>query len=155
MNKISCMLRKIVYKYKKMMVKIERPNMEKLSDSQIKTIKIVTKILMDSETELHTNPLEGKIYMKKFTDNELNIFITIEHLEKGFRVTMIGKHFNYNLEKTIEKFNHEINLPPITGKKIMNKFYRVLKRTINNMENEIIKESDNNLSDLIYILNCD
>ena len=43
------------YKLKKIFVKIERPKVKNLTSVQEKVIKIVTDVLMDSETELHTN----------------------------------------------------------------------------------------------------
>ena len=60
LKKINNLISRYRYKFKKISVRIERPKVEHLSSIQQKVINIVTDILLDPESELHTNPLDNK-----------------------------------------------------------------------------------------------
>lgn len=154
LKKINNLISRYRYKFKKMSVRIERPKVKHLSSIQEKVINIVTDILLDPESELHTNPLDNKIYLKKIEDNKINVFVIISSLEKGFNVNISGKNFIKN-STIIEKFHYNVYIPTISGKIIINKFNKKLKRIVTKMEAEIINENDSNLSDLIISLKKD
>lgn len=154
LKKISNFISKYRYKLKKIAVRIERPEIETLSSEQQKVIKIVTDILVDPESELHTNPLDNKIYIKKVEDDKINVFIIISSQERGFNVNITGKSF-IKYSNIIEKFHYDIHIPTIAGRVMISKFNKKLKRIVTKMEIDIIKENESNLSDLIFSLRND
>ncbi len=142
------MINYLKYYYKRFRVKMERPDISNLTSIQKKVLKIVTKVITDPESKLYTNPLDKKYYIRKIGSDKINIFITIEMDNKGYRLSIIGKNFITELN-VIEKFNYDVVLPDDVGKLVVNKFYKLLKRVRNKMEEEILKENEDNLSDLI------
>lgn len=151
LKKINNLISRYRYKFKKMSVRIERPKVKHLSSIQEKVINIVTDILLDPESELHTNPLDNKIYLKKIEDGKMNVFIIISSQERSFNINITGKSYIKN-NNTIEKFHYDTTIPLIAGRRIINKFNKKLKRIVTKMEIEILKENEDNLSDLIYSL---
>lgn len=140
--------KKIRYKFKKISVKLDR-NSDPLNETQKKAILIITKILMDPNCKFYINQLENKFYLKKFDGTNLHVFIVIQPIEKEYKITIIGKNL---INKKIERFSYEIGLPINTGKKLINKFHKILRRSINKMENDILTENQTNLSQLVDIL---
>jgi len=148
LKKISKFISKYRFKLKRITVRIERPEINDLTSIQEKVIKIVTDILIDPETELHTNPLDNKIYIKKIEDDKFSIFIVISHQERSYGINIVGK----NLIKTtdvIEKFHYDVSIPTTAGRVLINKFHKKLKRIVTKMETDIFKENEDNLSDLL------
>lgn len=150
------MLKKIInlisvyrYKFKKLIVKLDRPQPKNLNSIQQKVIKIVTDILLDPKTELQTNPLDNKFYLKKI-DNKMHIFIIIYIEETSYNVNISGK--NFVSKNIIEKFNYDVYIPSSIGRQIVNKFNKKLKRIVTKIETDLIKENEDNLSDLIVSL---
>jgi hypothetical protein len=149
LNHINRIVTKYRFKLKKFFVKIERPKVDNLTSTQEKVIKIVTDILIDPETELYTNPLDSKLYLKKIENSKITVFIIITNQDRSYRINIIGKNFIKNTN-IIEKFHYSVDIPLIPGKIIVNKFNKKLKRLVTEMETEIIKENEGNLSDLLY-----
>ena len=81
----------------------------------------------------------------------MNVFIIISSEERAFNINITGKNYIKN-SNTIEKFHYDTTIPLIAGRRIINKFNKKLKRIVTKMEIEIIKENEDNLSDLIYSL---
>jgi hypothetical protein len=144
--------RKLKYKYKRITVKIDRPNFDNLTPNQKKVVKIISKLLLDPNVKLYTNPLDSKFYLKKFEGEVVTMFVIIESKERGFNISITGKTLKKD-SQIIEKFHYDIWLPSDGAKIVMNKFYKVLKRMRNKMEDEILKENENNITDLMNGLN--
>jgi hypothetical protein len=149
LNHTYKILLKYRFKLKKFFVRLERPKVENLTTTQEKVIKIVTDILIDPDTELYTNPLDSKLYLKKIENGKITVFIIITNQDRGYRINIIGKNFIKNTN-IVEKFHYSVDIPLISGKIIVNKFNKKLKRLVTKMETEIIKENEDNLSDLLY-----
>ena len=144
--------KRIRYRFKRLAVKIERPNFDNLTPNQKKVVKIISKLLLDPNVKLYTNPLDSKFYLKKFDGEIVTMFVIIESKERGFNISITGKTLKKD-SQIIEKFHYDIWLPSDGAKIVMNKFYKVLKRMRNKMEDEILKENENNITDLMNGLN--
>lgn len=151
LKKISRIVSKYRFKLKKFSVRLERPEVTNLTSIQEKVIKIVTDILIDPETELHTNPLDNKLYLKKIEDNKFSIFIIITHQERSYGINIVGKNLIKNTG-VIEKFHYDVSIPTNAGRVLINKFHKKLKRIVTKMETDIFKENEDNLSDLLTSL---
>jgi|LakMenEpi03Aug12_release.lakeMendotaPanAssembly.Ray.scaffolds.fasta_scaffold00011_283 hypothetical protein len=146
------MIRKIKnslsYKYKKLALWLERSNSTELTISQKKVIDIFSKILKDPNTKLYTSPLDDKHYIKKFEDGNVTIFITINKSREGYRLVIISKNFSPDLVINGKNI-HDVIIPDTVGKILVSKLYKELKRVTSKMEEEIMRENESNLSDLI------
>jgi len=160
-KKLNNFISKYRYRLKKISVKLERPEIKNLTSVQEKVIKIVTDILIDSETKLHINPIDHKLYLKKFEDKKMHIFIIISKAERHYNINITGKNFIKSPKMVenssennivVEKFHYDIEIPINSGRIIVNKFNKKLKRIVTKMETDIIKENEDNLSDLIISL---
>ena len=149
---LSKTYKKIKYKHKKLVVKFDRPKFDNLTSNQKKVVKIISKLLLDSNVKLYTNPLDSKFYLKKFDGEVVTMFVVIESLEKGSAISITGKNIK-NDSHNIEKFHYDIWIPTDGTRIIMNKFYKSIKRMRDRMEKEILEENENNISEIMNGLN--
>lgn len=141
----------LFYKYKKLILWLERSNNTALTLSQKKVIDIFTKILKDPNTKLYTSPLDNKHYIKKFEGSNVSMFMTINQNKEGYRLVIISK--NYSPDLVINgKYIHDVTIPDMVGRILVSRLYKELKRVTSKMEEEIMRENESNLSDLINYL---
>jgi hypothetical protein len=138
----------LYYKYKKFILWIERSNNSELTISQKKVIDIFSKILKDPKTKLYTSPLDDKHYIKKYEGDVVTVFITINKSNEGYRLVIISKNFSPDL--TVNgKYVYDVIIPDRVGKILVSRLYKILQRVTTKMEEEIMRENESNLSDLI------